>query len=144
MTPTQRALAECKKRGWQAQVVEKWIPHTRRRLDLFGVIDIVALIPGQELTGGLCCVYKRPYDAKSGEFTCETCGVTNNWFPGRIFGIQVTSGTNHSARIAKAKAEPRLTQWIESGGWFSVWSYAKRGPRGRAKRWVLREEAVTL
>ena len=29
--------------GWRAQVVEKWIPHTRQRLDLFGCIDIIAI-----------------------------------------------------------------------------------------------------
>lgn len=42
-SPTARSLAECKKRGWTAQVVEKWNPHAKVRQDLFNVIDIVAL-----------------------------------------------------------------------------------------------------
>lgn len=46
MTPTARTLAECKKRGWIAQVVEQTIPHTFIKRDLFGVIDIIAITPG--------------------------------------------------------------------------------------------------
>lgn len=44
-SPTQRSLAECRKRGWIAQVVEKWNPHARVRQDLFNCIDIVAITP---------------------------------------------------------------------------------------------------
>ncbi len=43
MTPTARTLAECRKRGWRAQVVEQTIPHTFIKRDLFGCIDIIAL-----------------------------------------------------------------------------------------------------
>lgn len=39
----QRTLAECKKLGWPAAVVEKWIAPARRRQDLFGLFDVVAL-----------------------------------------------------------------------------------------------------
>lgn len=45
-SPTQRTLALLRKEGWDAQVVERWIPQTKRRLDLFGCIDIVACKPG--------------------------------------------------------------------------------------------------
>jgi hypothetical protein len=41
-SPTQRTLALLRKEGYTAQVVERWIPQSRKRLDLFGVIDIVA------------------------------------------------------------------------------------------------------
>lgn len=43
MTPTARALAECKARGWLACVVEKWIPQTRQRKDAFGFGDLLVL-----------------------------------------------------------------------------------------------------
>lgn len=43
MSPTQRALADCKKLGWIVQVVEHWNAFARRRIDLFGVIDLIAL-----------------------------------------------------------------------------------------------------
>lgn len=32
-------------------MVEKWIPQTKRRVDLFGFIDIVAVVPGSHLLG---------------------------------------------------------------------------------------------
>ena len=32
-----------RREGYEAAVVEKWLPHLRRRLDLFGVIDILAV-----------------------------------------------------------------------------------------------------
>jgi len=43
VTPTQRTLAELRKRGYTAAVVEKWNPHARIRQDLFGVIDVLAI-----------------------------------------------------------------------------------------------------
>jgi hypothetical protein len=42
---TAMTLARADELGFTAQNVEKWIPHTRRRLDLFGCIDIVAVHP---------------------------------------------------------------------------------------------------
>jgi hypothetical protein len=106
MTPTQRTLAECRRRNWTAQVVERWNPHARVRQDLFGVIDLIALTP----TG--------------------------------ILGIQATSGANHASRVSKVKAEPRAAQWVKAGGRIEVWSFAKRGPRGKRKTWQLRVEEV--
>lgn len=49
MTPTQRTLAECRKRGWRAAVVEKWNPHARIRQDLFGCVDILCLDDGDTI-----------------------------------------------------------------------------------------------
>jgi hypothetical protein len=46
MSPTARTLAECRKRGWTAQVVERRIPGRFISVDLFGVIDIVAIADG--------------------------------------------------------------------------------------------------
>ncbi len=45
MSPTARSLAECRKRGWTAGVVEKFVrfPPPGHLVDLFGVIDIVAI-----------------------------------------------------------------------------------------------------
>jgi len=42
-SPTSRTLDWLRKQGMEAGVVEKWIPQTRQRKDLFGFIDIVAL-----------------------------------------------------------------------------------------------------
>ena len=119
MSPTQRALAECRKRGYEAQVVERWNWHAKKRVDLFGCIDLVAVTP-------------RHPDPNIADMT------------GAIIGIQVTSGTNHAARIAKIKAEPRMAAWAKAGGLVWVWSFAKRGKRGKRKTWALRETEVVL
>ena len=43
MSPTQRTLAWLRERHYTAAVVEHWNPHARRRVDLFGCLDILAL-----------------------------------------------------------------------------------------------------
>lgn len=111
MTPSARAIADCKLRGWTAQVVEQTIriPGGRTfKRDLYGCIDIVAL------TGA------------------------------GILGIQVTSGAHNAERHAKILAEPRMKLWLESGARLAVWSYSKRGARGKRKTWVLREVEVRV
>lgn len=45
-SPTARTLERLRKEGYTCQVVEKWQAFSKRRIDLFGVIDIVAVIPG--------------------------------------------------------------------------------------------------
>lgn len=97
MSPTQRSLKLLRDQGHTAQVVEKWNAFAKRRIDLFGVIDIVAIHP----------------DA----IGCK--------------GIQTTSGSNMSARIAKAMAEPTLKTWLKTGNSFVIhgWRTIKDGNR---------------
>jgi len=109
VSPTQRSMALLRKEGSVFQVVERWNAFARRRIDLFGCIDIVCIHP----TRG-------------------------------IIGIQATSGTNHSARISKSLAEPKLKNWLEAGGKFEVWSWAKKGAAGKAKRWTCRIQPISL
>jgi|APSaa5957512622_1039677.scaffolds.fasta_scaffold66234_3 hypothetical protein len=52
-SPTSRSLAEMRKRGYLAQVVEKTIPTTYIKKDLFGGIDIVAISGVQKDTVGI-------------------------------------------------------------------------------------------
>jgi hypothetical protein len=47
MTPTARSLALLRKRGYLADVAEKWIPRANVRRDLFGFIDVAAIVPDQ-------------------------------------------------------------------------------------------------
>jgi len=46
VTPTARALADCRKFGWLAHVVERWLPQARRRVDAFGFGDVLVVEPG--------------------------------------------------------------------------------------------------
>lgn len=69
---------------------------------------------------------------------------------GGPLGVQVTSGSNVSARVNKALAEPRLRAWLMSPARFVVWgyrpapTYRKDGTKGVRKQWVLREVELTL
>lgn len=49
MSPTQRTLAEMRKRGYMSAVVEKWNPHAFIRQDLFGLIDVICLGNGETI-----------------------------------------------------------------------------------------------
>lgn len=48
-SPTQSSLKLLRKNGYTAEVVEHWNPHVRRRKDLFGFIDIIAIKEGETL-----------------------------------------------------------------------------------------------
>ena len=43
-SPTELTLAELRKTASAVQVVEKWNPHARIRQDLFGFVDVLAII----------------------------------------------------------------------------------------------------
>lgn len=129
-SPTARTLAECRKRGWIAQVVEKFVrfPPPGHLVDLFGVLDIVAIVPAR-------------YDAVL--IYGQQPRVIE---PGYILGIQATanSGGLHARRRAKILAEPRMRQWLEAGARLELWTWALQGARGKAKRWTLRVEVFTV
>lgn len=50
-SPTARSLDELKSLGFAAQVVERWNAFAKKRVDLFGVIDVVAVKPGVGVLG---------------------------------------------------------------------------------------------
>ncbi len=59
--------------------------------------------------------------------------------------VQTTSGTNVSARIAKIRASESAMLWLASSTRrIIVHGWAKRGPRGKVKRWACRQVEVLL
>lgn len=64
--------------------------------------------------------------------------------PSGILGIQACAGASHAIRRDKILAEPRAKAWLKAGGRLAIWSWSKRGPRGKRKVWALREEALLL
>jgi len=42
-TTTMRTLEVLRRDGWTVDVVERWLPHTFTRRDLFGMFDIIAV-----------------------------------------------------------------------------------------------------
>ena len=76
-SPTQLTLKELRKRGYQlVQVVEHWNPHAMRRVDLFGIIDVLAVGQREDLFDGAA----------------------------QVVGVQTTSDHNVSAHLKKLKA----------------------------------------
>lgn len=54
-SPTQRTLAELRKRKYPlVQVVERWNPFAHVRVDLFGIIDVVAVSSSGETLAVQC------------------------------------------------------------------------------------------
>lgn len=60
-----------------------------------------------------------------------------------IVGVQACAGASHAARRAKSLAETKLVEWLHAGGRFEVWSWSKRGARGKRKLWEVRREEIT-
>ena len=138
-SPTQRTLAECRKRGWIAQVVEHTVPRVFIKRDLFGVIDVVAVVPQGMCRPdalGLCA-----YCCEVVDLYCKPCGARK----GGILGIQATSGSNHASRVTKVLEEPRAIAWVKAGGLLQVWSWSKRREPGKKREvWLLRAEELVV
>lgn len=49
MSPTQRTLKHLRENGYLVQVVERWNAFARRRVDLFGFIDLIAIRESETL-----------------------------------------------------------------------------------------------
>lgn len=61
-----------------------------------------------------------------------------------FIAIQCCAASSNSKRVDKIKAEPRARTFIESQGKVYVHSWAKRGPRGKAKHWSVSETEIEL
>lgn len=122
-SPTARTLEALRRRGWPAQVVEKWLPGRRAkkggrpgeteatpygvRKDLFGCIDILAL------------------DGRPGSL-----------------GIQACASGDAAKRAAKAAEEPLLAAWLVAGNRFEVWAWREvwvdTSARTKRRQWEAR------
>lgn len=57
--------------------------------------------------------------------------------------IQACAGASHAARRSKVLAEPRAEIAAKCGNRIEVWSWAKKGARGKRKQYELRREELT-
>jgi hypothetical protein len=57
-----------------------------------------------------------------------------------IVGVQATSASNVSHRLAKARALPELAAWLRAGGSFEVWGWVQQGRRWQVKIVAVRAE----
>lgn len=114
VTPMQRALKDCKRMGLLVDVVERWLPYTKRRKDCLGFGDVLAVEP--RVVGALLI-----------QVTSDNGGNV--------------AARVHKIRDACAEA---AQIWLDAGNRIEVWGYAKRGPAGKAKRWRLRRIEVSF
>lgn len=59
-----------------------------------------------------------------------------------LIALQTTSGDNHASRRTKILAEPMALAWLKTGNMIEIHSWSKKGPRGKAKKWVCRREEI--
>lgn len=62
---------------------------------------------------------------------------------GEVLGVQVTSGAHVSERLKKIAASPHIATVLSAGVKVVVHGWAKKGPRGKMKKWECREEPLT-
>lgn len=61
----------------------------------------------------------------------------------RMVGIQTTVGASHASHRDKIRANPVAKVWLRYAQ-LEIWSWSKRGPRGKRKLWTLRREVFML
>lgn len=111
MTPTQKTLAWCKEHNFSAQVVERWNSFAKRRIDLFGFIDLVYITgkPNSGVTGVQCCI--------TGDIPKRR---------DKIFSLYLEKDS--------------IRTWLLSGNSIEIHGWAKRGAKGKRKLWTLIRE----
>jgi hypothetical protein len=94
-------------------------------------------------TGALAKVVERYNHYAKRRFDCF--GADIMCVQGRkLIAIQTTSGANHAAHLTKALANREVLAWLRTGNGFEVWSWAKKGPRGKRKLWTSRVTQLCL
>jgi len=114
-SPTARTKQHLEKEGWLVEVVEKWIPCTP------------AGYRGRIIRKDLCdCI-----DILAFRGECQ-------------LAIQSCAGASHATRLSKAMASAKLKAYLQTAKPFEVWSWSKKGPRGKRKVWTLRVTQLTI
>ena len=112
----QRTLLECRSRGWHAPsegITEQFIRSRGGRpttRDFLGIIDVIV-------------------------FPTYGSAQTN-----ACMGLQVTSCSNHAARVRKAMINDHLIYWLKACNEFQVWSWRQ----DKSGRWILRQQMLML
>jgi hypothetical protein len=123
VSPTQRTLKALKEEGYRCGIVERFVGPLNIRVDLFHIIDIIAIRPGEVLS------------MDSGEVR-----------PGEIVGVQ-SCGSAYSEHYRKLTEEhaDASRDWIAAGGRLELWGWrkvkVKRG--GKAMVWAPRRAEIT-
>ena len=106
-SPTRRTLQWLRDDGWIPAVVERWCSFSRRRIDLFGVIDILAIKPGQ--TGVLGVQATSASNVTSRVRKIKKSGIADLWIEcnNELWVV----GWKKVKWITKSGAEAKRPRW---------------------------------
>lgn len=62
----------------------------------------------------------------------------------KLLAVQTCAGSGHAKRTTRATADPLVQAWLRTGNGFEIWSWSKKGPRGKRKLWSPRVTQLTL
>lgn len=116
MTPTQRTLKYLRDLGYRAEVVEKFNSHTKRRNDLFGFGDVLAIKPG-------CTVLVQVTSGSNGAARVR----------------KIVEERTEEARDWLAAGNE-----IEVHAWRKLAAYRKDGTRAKRDQWDVKLTGLTL
>lgn len=113
----QKSREELKRLGYDTWIVEKpYNPYTKRREDLFNLIDVVGI---RDDLVGVCGI--------------QACGEDASSHIQKILeGFRDRKGN-------EVPPNPHLSVWLKAGNRFYIWSWCLRGDRGKRKKYRLRE-----
>lgn len=142
---TQRSLKSLTDNGWTCHIVEKYIKHPGmpfgKRIDAYGIGDILACRPDTYAPCGQC-----DGDAAAGLGACTNCAGMGRLLVGHAAIALVQcfpdTGGGFAKHRDKINAIPELAIWKAAGGRVFLQGWAKKGPRGKVKRWTMREEEL--
>lgn len=140
---TQRSLKSLTDNGWTCHIVEKYIKHPGmkfgRRIDAFGIGDILACRPNTWATCEEC-------KGEGKGLLCRPGCVLGKVLVGHAAIALVQCFPDTGGGFAKHRdninAIPELAIWKAAGGKVFLQGWAKKGPRGKVKRWTMREEEL--
>lgn len=122
-TYTQRSLAELRKRGFRAEVVERWMPFT-------GKVDGSTDADGRKTGGG----YRRDLFK-----FIDIIAIT----PDGILAVQSTShaqlGAHRRKIVHTDEIRDAVAAWAVAGAMFKLWGWRKVG-----NRWQVTEQEVDV
>lgn len=103
MSPTARTLGWLREQGYLAQVVERFNPHARVRVDLFGCIDVLA-VKGTE-TVGVQATSGSNVSGRVQKIKTEVADHARAWLDGGTRRLLVVGWRQH------AKADETGKRW---------------------------------
>ncbi len=118
-SPMQRTKAELKKQGIINGVVERWIQRARKRIDLFGIIDLIALdngVVGIQVTGSDFSSHKIKIMEDEKENTLvwlKNGGRLEVWGWRKLKKVRGKKATYWSPRIADVLIVNKELYWEE-------------------------------